>query len=240
MHTLKPSSRAPLSQESGIVLVAALLVMALIATLMGGMFTALNADQRAQSIDRDQTQVYAAAHAGLEKLTSDLVTLFLTDVSPSVNEINSLTNFPPNIPGFTYVSPGGGTNSGYAINYTVVNGAPATNPNADITAGPYAGFKGLITPFNVTITARSAGGSEVRLRRDLQTVAVPVFQFGVFSETDLTFYAGDDFDFGGRVHTNGSLYLSEASTGVLRFTDRLTAFRHVVRSHLSNGLAVNN
>jgi len=36
------------------------------------------------------------------------------------------------------------------------------------------------------VTARSTKGSEVRLRRGLQTVAVPVFQFGVFSETDLT------------------------------------------------------
>ena len=49
----------------------------------------------------------------------------------------------------------------------------------------------------------------MRLRRELQTVAVPVFQFGVFSETDLTFYAGDNFNFGGRVQTNGNLFLSE-------------------------------
>ena len=73
-------------------------------------------------------------------------------------------------------------------------------------------MKGIITKYPITITARSTtGNAEVRLRRELQTVAVPVFQFGVFSETDLTFYAGDDFDFGGRVHTNGNLFLSNLS-----------------------------
>ena len=84
-------------------------------------------------------------------------------------------------------------------------------PNTTIAAGPYVGFKGLLTRYDITVTARSTKGSEVRLRRGLQTVAVPVFQFGVFSETDLTFFGGDDFDFGGRVHTNANLWLSEAS-----------------------------
>ena len=100
-------------------------------------------------------------------------------------------------------------------------------------------MKGIITKYPITITARSiTGNSEVRLRRELQTVAVPVFQFGVFSETDLTFYAGDNFDFGGRVHTNGNLFLSNLTGKTLTFTDRITAVREVVRAHFSNGLAV--
>ena len=77
----------------------------------------------------------------------------------------------------------------------------------------------------------------MRLRRELQTVAVPVFQFGVFSETDLTFYAGDDFDFGGRVHTNGNLFLCNFVNS-LTFTDYITAVKEVVRAHFSNGLSV--
>ena len=67
---------------------------------------------------------------------------------------------------------------------------------------------------------------------------MPVFQFGVFSETDLTFLAGDNFDFGGRVHTNGSLFLSELDGFTLTFTDRLTAVSQVVRSVFSNGLSL--
>ena len=100
-------------------------------------------------------------------------------------------------------------------------------------------MKGIITKYPITITARSTtGNSEVRLRRELQTVAVPVFQFGVFSETDLTFYAGDNFDFGGRVHTNGSLFLSNLYGKTLTFTDRITAVKEIYRAHFSNGLSV--
>src|SRR6185503_6861909 len=83
-----------------------------------------------------------------------------------------------------------------------------------------------------------SGGAEVRLRRELQTVAVPVFQFGVFSETDLTFYAGQNFNFGGRVQTNGNLFLSQVYGATLTLSDRVTAFKEVVRNNLSNGLPV--
>ena len=94
-----------------------------------------------------------------------------------------------------------------------------------------------MTEYPITVTARSTGGAEVRLRRELQTVAVPVFQFGVFSETDLTFYAGDDFNFGGRVQTNGNLFLSELNGNTMRFTDRLTAVGQVARAVFSNTLS---
>ena len=62
-----------------------------------------------------------------------------------------------------------------------------------IPTGPYAGLVGLITQYTMTSTARTATGGEVRMQRTLQTVAVPVFQFGIFSETDLSFFAGAEF-----------------------------------------------
>src|SRR5207344_606384 len=77
-----------------------------------------------------------------------------------------------------------------------------------IAAGPYQGFKGLVTHYNIMVTARSGAGAEIRMRRELQTVAVPVFQFGLFSEGSLAFHSSDDFNFGGRVHTNGDLFLA--------------------------------
>ena len=70
----------------------------------------------------------------------------------------------------------------------------------------------------MTVTARSTGGSEVRLRREVQTVAVPVFQFGIFGEKSLSFHAGANFDFGGRVHTNTHLFLAQGSGDTLTFT----------------------
>jgi hypothetical protein len=225
--------------ESGMALVTVLLVMVLVSGLAVGMFAAVTMEQRSHAIDRDQTQVYAAAHAGLEKLTADLGALFLRDFSPDKNQLNALTASTrvPSIAGFEYTAPGGSAGSGYGISWT---GSPNNDPvplaDTMITAGPYSGFKGLLTRYDITITARSQGGSEVRLRRGLQTVAVPVFQFGVFSDTDLTFFGGDNFDFGGRVHTNGNLWLSEASGSTLLFTDKITVYGDVNRRYLSNGL----
>ncbi len=72
------------------------------------------------------------------------------------------------------------------------------------------------------------------MRRTLQTVAVPVFQFGMFSEGDLSFHAGATFNFGGRVHTNGNLYLAQGG-GTLTLADRVTAVGEVIRTNLSNG-----
>ena len=190
------------TEESGIALITALLVVMLVSALMAGMFAAIQTDQRSGTTDRDQTQAYAAAHAGLEQMTSGLATLFNSDVSPSAAQINTIASTPPSISGFQFTAPGGSSGSGYAITFTTdANGNPQATPNADITAGAFTGFKGLITPYTMTVTARSTnGGSEVRLRRTIQTVAIPVFQFGMFSESDLTIYAGGGFNFGGRVH----------------------------------------
>ena len=68
----------------------------------------------------------------------------------------------------------------------------------------------------------------------MQTVALPVFQFGIFGENSLGFHAGDDFDFGGRVHTNENLFLASGNSRTLTFTDRITVVGQVVRQQLSN------
>ncbi|MGD9906037.1 MAG: hypothetical protein AB7U83_21405 [Vicinamibacterales bacterium] len=229
------------TDESGMAIITSLLVLMLASGLMAGMYAALLADQKSHATDRDQSMAYAAAHAGLEKLTSNLGALFDTDFSPSAADIGLIDNFPPTIPNFQFVSPGGGTGSGYQITFPVDPGpGPNTgNPQATvgtITTGNWEGLQGLITPYVITVTARSTtGNSEVRLRRELQTVAVPVFQFGIFGQTDLGFHAGPSFNFGGRVHTNGSLFLAQGNGNTLTLADKVTAWVQVVRNRIMNG-----
>ena len=226
--------------ESGMALITTLMVLMLASALMVGFFATIMADQRANGIDRDQSQAYAAAHAGLEKLTSDLATKFETDFNPTAAEINAFATHPPVIPGFQYTAPGGTVGSGYAVTFVTDasgNPAPVSATGSAITAGPYNGFTGLITQYTITSTARSAGGAEVRLRRVLESVAVPVFQFGMFSETDLSFFAGPNFNFGGRVQTNGNLYLAEGLGNTLTLSDRVTTAGEVIRRELSNGFS---
>jgi hypothetical protein len=186
-------------------------------------------------VTRDQTQAYAAAHAGLEKLTADLGALFVGgNFSPTAAQINGLTTAPPSLPGFQFLAPD--DTSGYTITQGVQ--AAATIPN-----GPFQGLQGLITPYIVNVTARARGGvlggsAEVRMRREVQTVAVPVFQFGVYSENDLSFFAGPDFDFGGRTHSNQNIYLAQDGSATLTMRDVVTAAGEIVRTHLPNGLSI--
>ena len=232
------SGRRTAAREDGIAMIVTLMVLMLVSALMVGFVTAIVADQRASGLDRDQTQAYAAAHAGLEQLTADLSGLFATDFSPTAAQINNLTANPPTLTNFTFVEPGGG--SGYRINFTADpqgNPSPEATTGTTISAGPYQGLRGIITPYNITVTARTPGGAEVRMRRTLQTVAMPVFQFGQFSDADLGFHSDQDFEFGGRVHTNGTLYVAQGGTTSSRLSlpDRITAVNEVIRTHLMNG-----
>jgi len=254
--------------ERGSSLMIVLLVMMLLSALMIGFMANIMADTRSSGVDRDETKAYAVAHAGMEKLTSDLAALFLSDYSPSGQQISDQAAKLPTMAGFTYTDPDG--SSGYKVQFTAKVGGvntlvstPSTaTPVPDdpttgttIAAGPYQGFKGLVTHYNIMVTARSsrncdptatqavfleclrlAGGSEVRMRRELQTVAVPVFQFGLFSETSLSFHSADDFNFGGRIHTNGNLFLAAGSGNTLTLSDKVTAVGEVVRRYLDNGL----
>jgi hypothetical protein len=217
-------------------LVSTLMVMMLMSALLVGFFAVITADQQASGLNRDQTQAYAAAHAGLEKLTADLGALFTGgNFSPTTAQINALAAAPPALPGFQFVAPDG--TSGYTITPMPVQVAEVTN------GGMLHGLNALITPYVVNVTARAtggllSGGSEVRMRRELQTVAVPVFQFGIFSENDLSFFAGPDFDFGGRVHSNQNVYLAQDGSAFLTLREVLTAVGEVVRTHLSNGVSI--
>jgi len=165
---------------------------------------------------------------------------------------------PPSIPGMTFYDPYGlpasvisySGGSGYEISYTGAPGNP-TSTTGLITVGAYQGFQGQITQYTITVSVQSQNfslttdtggttgvtnryGSEVRLRRTLQTVAIPVFQFGIFSQTDLDFFPGPNFNFGGVVATNGNLYLAAGST--LTMSSQVEAYGDVIRDRLANGL----
>lgn len=216
-------------REEGMTLLATVMVMMLISALLVGFASLVVADQQASGLNRDQTQAYAAAHAGLEKLTADLGDLFVGgNFNPTRAQLDDLEAEPPDLEGFAYQTPSG------ASGYRIVGGAPEARP---VPSGPYQGLVGLITPYEVTVTARSTTGGEVRMRRQMQTVGIPVFQFGIFSENDLAFFAGPNFNFGGRVHTNSNLFLKQDGTATLTLSDRVTAVGEVIRTHLQNGVS---
>src|SRR5438445_8655206 len=89
--------------------------------------------------------------------------------------------------------------------------------------GPYEGLVALQTPYQLDVTAKTATGGEVHLSRTIEAVAIPVFQFGMFSDQDLSYFAREPFGFGGRIHTNSNLWLAEGTGNTLTLTGKITA-----------------
>lgn len=215
-----------------------MLMVLLASCILAGFVATVMSDQRMRGVDRDRTQAFYAAHAGLEKLTTDLGNLFTVTFRPTGAQVNALRVSPPVLPDISFA--GNGTEAGYRIEFPMdANGNPVAE-NRTIVSGPFQGFVGLLTPYTITTVARTVSGGESSLARTLQTVSIPVFQFGIFSEMDLSFFAGPDFDFGGRVHTNGNLFLAEGDGNDLTLSDRVTTLGEVIRTNLSNGWDTNS
>ncbi len=228
-HRSSPVSAAG---ERGIALLTTILMMVLMSALLVGFTTAVMSDQGYRAIDRDRARAFYGAQSGIEKLNADLARLFVNQVGPNDAAVMALgvAANRPTIPNVTFVDVG--TSPAYAVQPL----GPATS--GIVSSGPYEGLMALKRQFQLDATARAADGGEVHLKRVVEAVAIPVFQFGIFSDVDLAFNAADDFDFGGRVHTNRNLYLAEGSGSTLYLRDKVTAVGEVVRKFLSNGVAI--
>jgi Tfp pilus assembly protein PilX len=104
-----------------------------------------------------------------------------------------------------------------------------------IAEGANAGLTAQVVPFTLEVIAQAGAGSEARLRREVQVALIPVFQFGIFSDSDLSFFAGPAFNFGGRVHTNGHLFLA-AGDGGTTLAQKVTSAAQIIRAELANGV----
>ncbi len=218
--------------ESGVALITSMLIMMLMAALVVGFTAMVTSDQQFRYVDRDRVRAFYGAQSGIEKLNADLATLFMTTIAPTDIQVGSLSSNMPSISGVTF------TTSGTGLAYAATPGGAATS--GTVSTGPYQGLYALKRVYDLDATATTASLSEVHLRRRVETVAIPVFQFGMFSEVDLSFSAADDFDFGGRIHTNSNLFLAQGGGAGAQLTlrDKVTALGEIVRQRLSNGVSI--
>src|SRR6267142_1582112 len=241
------SVKTIMRKQSGIALITTLLLLLLMSAMVVGFILLVTEGQRLSGMNNDQSRAFYGAEAGMEKLTADLGTLFTATYAPSGPQVNAIATVPPVLPSsapITFVDNQG--NSSYKIDYIPDNNGNPQASFGQITSGssPYQGMTALTTPYTLTVGARTANGAEVKLQRTLQTVGIPLFQFGIFSETDLSFFPGPNFDFGGRVHTNGNLFLNSGGPAGAGPTDTtknqlwlrapVTAARDIFRDCLSN------
>ena len=221
-----PASLKRFSSEKGVALIAALLLLVLTSAVAVALLMTVNTEQNLQRTDQGNNQAYYAAEAGMENMMKDLYNLYTQFQSPTVAQIQGIqANVPTQVPSATYPE--------YIVNVPNVGGVPTSRVQT-ISSGPNQGLFALITPMTLQVTADMPGQQEVRLLRSVEVAEIPVFQFGVFSESDLAFFPGPDFQVGGRVHTNGNLFVS-ANGGTLTFHDKVRAVGDVVRDTMQNG-----
>ena len=228
---IRRPTNAKLSRQKGFVLVATLVIMVIIVAVLAGVIYSSTSERTNSASDDRKNQAFYAAEAGMEKMTADLGTLYSQFKSPTVAQIQGLgsaANQPPI------------ANAIYTEYQLVVTPNPnnPTQPNSvnqNISSGPNAGLIAQIIPLTLQVTANSQLGEQVRMIRNVEVALIPVFQFGVFSDSDLSFFPGPTFDFNGRVFTNNNLYVN-AQNGPLTFHSKVSAVLDVVRDSLPNGV----
>jgi hypothetical protein len=245
------------ARESGAALIVAMMLLLVLAIMLIGFYFATAGEQKVAVSNRDNEITYYWAVAGLEQMSNLIADFFAYTAAPTptsiINWATASSNFKPypvTIPtsGLPLVTasytlycmvpppPGPCTTVPAFVLCSTVSGSSLGNCNGSIGGnGPLAGLEGVITPLLLQVTADGPSNTEVKLNRVVQEVAVPIFEFGIFSDNDLSFHAGADFNFGGRVHTNGNLYLAEDGGSTLNMNDHVSAAKSIIRDQLSNG-----
>ena len=78
------------------------------------------------------------------------------------------------------------------------------------------------------------------MRRTLQTVGIPAFQFGIFSESRSELLRRSELRVRRRISTNQNLFLKQDTPNVpnvLTLQDRVSAVGEIIRAELANGVA---
>src|SRR5579863_3558821 len=196
----------PTRKTRGFTLIATLMLLLIMSGIAIGLLMIVNTEGKVGNQDTQNNLAFHAAEGGIEHMTSDLANMFQNIESPKATDITSLSTDAP--PSTAFMS------------YPVYSLTPATNANGSlatnwgqIASGTYQGLFAQLLPVNLQVTATTslAGlgtvGDEVNMSRTIEVALIPVFQFGVFSDSDLSFFAGVNLSFAGRTHTNGDLYL---------------------------------
>ena len=214
-------------RSRGFTLIASLLVLTLLSAIAVGLLFMVHGAGQAGSNDLETNRAYYGAESGMELLTANLAALYQQSQSPTPLQLTNLTNSPPDS---TMIS---SMNYQESITWTPdANGNPASTTSV-ISSGNNAGLTAEIIPLTLKVAASRPGGASVNMTRGVEVALIPVFQFGVFSDSDLSYFAGPPFAFQGRVHTNGNLFLA-ANSGPLILDAKTTAVGEIIRDRLAN------
>jgi hypothetical protein len=118
--------------------------------------------------------------------------------------------------------------NGRTVDYTI---APT---GFQTTLTDPTGLQTIVTTYMITATANVLGHSFTS-RRMVNAEATPVFQYAVFYNRDLEINPGPSMTLGGRVHSNGDMYLNTGNASTLKVdTNYLRAVGGIYRYRKDN------
>ena len=207
--------------EDGSAIVIALLILTLISAFVALAVTRTSNETIAASNDAAESRAFSAAQGSLEVMTRNFDKVFEEKLSPAPTDLLHIESLKP--PGFE---------DGYEFEQHI---RQTEAPKTVVMSGQLLqGLNALRDEWQIESTATDkSNGVQVALRRKFYNNRVPIFQFGIFYEDDLEFHPGPRFDFGGRVHSNGNMFMM-AGTG-LYFSSRVTAVGQVLTDVARNG-----
>lgn len=240
----------------GFTLIAALLLTILLSALALGLFYLVGNEQHMGSNDLEGNLAYYGAESGMENLTAQLSQLYQSSPSPTPTALCSLVATgteinPTNISGSNITSMNYTESISWNSGGSTVTCPTTLTPSSSwdiVGAGSNQGMVATIIPYTLQVTATrlaSAGeatnntslanvtGASINMTRTMEIALLPAFEFGIFCAYDCDYFAGPHFNFGGRVHVNGNLFLGSQST--LTFTDKIAAAGQVILDQLENG-----
>ncbi len=212
------------SSERGSAIVISLFVLALITVFVVFALTRSSAEAAATGNETAEGRTFYAAQGSLEMMTRNFNKKFEVSLRPTVADFNDVRNAP--VPGLS-ISAGGDYMFTQEVDQTT-NNQPVV-----LTGGPFSGLYAKRDNWRLRTTATNRSGTQVQLTRNILNNLVPIFQFGIFYDDSLEFHPGPRFDFGGRVHSNGSLFL-QAGTGVY-FSSKVSTANFIYTDTSKNG-----
>jgi hypothetical protein len=199
--------------ERGSATIISVLILGLLTVFVALVLSKSANEARVMNNDADEGRTLYAAQASLETMTRNFNKIFEIRINPLASDLTDVQT--GTVPGFT----------NYTFNQTLLN-SPVGSQQILITGGEYQGLYAMRDNWVLQTTATSPGGAQVQLTRTFYNNRIPVFQFGIFYENDLTVHPGPDFNFGGRVHTNGNFYITPGANAY--FDSRVSAAKEIV------------
>ncbi|MFH0786442.1 MAG: PilX N-terminal domain-containing pilus assembly protein, partial [Pseudomonadota bacterium] len=182
--------------DKGLALIVVLLLMAIMATMSAVAIHVATSEMNAASFYKSRTQAFYAAEAGAEFAFNKL-----RDALQTLN--STIPNTAPTISGYTFTA------------FSVQTIGTLT---AQIKSGPYNGLTAYITTYQITSKAHKTGTyAYSQINVTVRDELVPIFQFGVFYNSDLELIPGQNMTFSGysglgRIHSNQNIYLASSAT----------------------------